>query len=54
MGEAKAKDIKRRIHARKIVAAFEDFITAIIKQEEGEKHFAREALVDILVTPPPK
>lgn len=60
MGEARAKEEKRRIHATKIVAAFEQHILALTGEyytaEEAKSaiQVTREALISILVTPPPK
>lgn len=70
MGEAKRKAeaelVRRTVHARKIVAAFETFIDANIqsymhqfspetpspRQDVNTLHDAREALVKVLVVPP--
>lgn len=62
MGEAKEKEKRRREHASKIVAAFEEFIEAIIHdkityndcQSALIRMEVKDALIDILVTPPPK
>lgn len=61
MGQAKAKLERRKAHARKIVEAFELFINGIItcrKTDHIEDAVmltdAREDLIELLVTPPPK
>lgn len=54
MGEAKTKEAKRILHARKIVDAFEAFIDAKVAREEEAAYFAKNELISVLVTPPPK
>lgn len=69
MGEARLKAEVRERHARRIVAAFETFIDAniecFLRQNSPEEvahikhdinglHDAREALIKILIVPPPK
>lgn len=60
MGEAKRKEEARRRHAAKIVAAFEQWIEAIVR-DMGSDYISdavrrdrlRDVLLTVLVTPPP-
>lgn len=59
MSESKIKEQRRREHAAKIVAAFENFIKVLIESHGSTDHpfdveAKRTALIDTLVTPPPK
>ncbi|HEY6020878.1 MAG TPA: hypothetical protein VIY48_13555 [Candidatus Paceibacterota bacterium] len=69
MGEARLKSEKREAQARRIVAAFEDFIDALIVSNASDGEVidpsravdltkmikdSRENLVMALVAPPPK
>lgn len=61
MGEAKRKLERREAHARKIVAAFEDWIISILNDRQFDdvgyslsRTEFKEELIKLLTTPPPK